>query len=122
MHFVLLWKTWFEGAVNTTWDFILVEHTNQWKSRDRSITSIIPSDIVEEVMLSMDPVRIFKFESENVHGLVLSALIEAENTENAIRTVLQTFPDAEILKCIPVLDHMLSKVRKTYESPDVSPG
>jgi hypothetical protein len=122
MHFVLLWKTWFEGKINTTWSFLLVDHTNEWKPRGRSSPEIIPSVRVEEVMSSMDPMRIAEFEAGNVHGLILSALIESESVEQAIATISESFPDAEILRCVPVLDQWLPNVKSTYESPGSSPG
>jgi hypothetical protein len=116
MHFVLLWKTWFEGKIDTQWDFVLVDHTREWKPRNRSGVDLIPANKVEDIMASMDPVRIAKFESENVHGLVLSALIDASDTESAIDVVIASFPDAEIMRCIPVLDHMLDEIKLKYMS------
>ncbi len=117
MHFVLLWKTWFDGKINTPWDFILVEHTNDWKSRGQIGSEPVSPSIVEEIMSSMDPQRISRFETDHIHGLILSALIEAENTGKAINLVHVSFPDAEIMKCVPVLDHMLSTVKDMYKGP-----
>lgn len=121
MHHIVLWKTWLEGRIETQWPFVLVDHTDEWRPRTPG-AGLVSKDVVESIWASMDPEKILEFETQHIPALVLSALFESDSVDHAIESVRGSFPDAEILNCLPVLPEMLDTVRAAFMKEEVRTG
>lgn len=110
--YLVLWKTWLESEFDTPWDFVLVERTNEFKSRSNPKAEVLPSSVIDDLYLSFNAEKIDKFLSEHVDAVVLSAIIEAGDQDTAINSVNSSFEDAVIVRCVEIPDEMLLEVQQ----------
>lgn len=100
----------------TPWPFLLVEHTDDFKPRGAGPHDPpVPIDILQSTYLSMNPEIIMNFEKDHINALMLSCMVEAETQEQAVGSILSCFPDAVIVRCLPIPLAMIDDVRKSFE-------
>lgn len=108
-HWLVLWKTWTEDEIETPWDFVLVDKTNDFRLRSNPALSV-SSEIVNDIYLSFDPEKIDKFLAEYVEAYVLSAVIAANTDVEVEQEIKRFFKDAELVKVVEVPDQYLQEV------------
>lgn len=116
-YWLLLWKTWFEGEVETPWDFKLIDHTNEFKSRTPPNDKIPESD-VEAIFTSFNSLLIEKFERNHVSAVILTCMIKSATPEDALKSLNLCFPDAELLNIVEIPEESVAVMADLIKRPD----
>lgn len=97
-YWLILWKTWIEGELDTPWPFMLYEKTADFRSR-KNPEIRISQDKVDSVLQSYNAELVNDFLEEHVEAWVLATVFEAADSAFAIEIVKAVFQDAEVVKC-----------------------
>lgn len=116
VHWLVFWKTWTEDEIETPWDFVLVEKTQDYRLRS-NLEQQASQELINLTFESVNQDQITEFLAKYVDAYVLAAVIPATTIDLAYEFVLKYFADAEITNVVQVPEHLLDAVISGIKSP-----
>lgn len=102
-NYYTVWRTWWEGAVNTPWDFYPLKRGDQLKPRAGKEQLTPPSSAQIAAAFEAENSRFLNEVEENfVEDIWLAAFVPAIDQNSAAKQIIKLFPDAEIQRCVAV--------------------
>lgn len=114
IRWLVSWKTWIEGEINTPWPWLPVDRVQEYKHRDYPNVKI-PPEKIESVYLSFDAETIARFEDDHIDAVRLVCMVDADDEGSARSSVSAVFSDAEIETCDIITDDMLPLILDLFE-------